>query len=430
MRRLLLKGSQAIPVSERLAIILSQLLQANGRVVNKEVLAMSVWPDGAVSDANIVQHVYMLRRLFGEKAKDHSFILAVPGRGYRFAPPVEIVQTGFDEPFTTDAASLGVIASSEDFDAFKNYCRGSFFLAQRTPATLNRALEFFSESLNLNPDYVPALIGFARCYGLLGSYGYVSQALTCPLAAEAIAQALVLDPTSAVAHAVRAGLLCFCEWDWNGAREEIRAAIRLNPGSPLVRNNAAWLDVCIGQYDDALAQGRFALALEPASLLYQLLVARVLVHAADYPHAIAIMSNIIEMEPTLYVARRYRAQALLLAGSPENALSDLQLLSQEKGEDSSFRLPMLARAYADLGDPRRAADVFHALQRLSKAEHVLSWNLAIAAAAIHQFDDALDYLEASYKNREPLLPFLRSLPWFKQIANDPRFISLLEKIGP
>src|SRR5580693_3818892 len=92
LRRLLLKGSEAIPVPERLAVILMHLLQANGRVVSKEALASSVWPSDAVSDANLVQHIYMLRQLLGEKAKDHSTILGVPREGYRLAVPVELVQ--------------------------------------------------------------------------------------------------------------------------------------------------------------------------------------------------------------------------------------------------------------------------------------------------------------------------------------------------
>jgi DNA-binding winged helix-turn-helix (wHTH) protein len=428
VRRLLLKGSEAVPVPERLAVILMQLLQANGKVVGKETLATSVWPDDAVSDANLVQHIYMLRRLLGEKAKDHSTILGVPRQGYRMAIPVEVVQTGIDETFTTDAASFGEIVSGKDFDAFKSYCQGSFFLSQRTPDALDRALEFFRESLDANPDYVPALIGVARTYGLLAAYWYVPHETTCPLANAVIDRALAIDPGSAVVHAVRCGHLNFCKWDWTGAREEIELAIRLNPGSPLVRNNAAWLDVCRGRYDEALAHARLAFALEPASLVYQLLVARVLIHSGDYRRAIALMSNIIDIDPSFYIARRYRAQAYVLEGDPKKALADMSSISQEKGEDSSFRLPMVSRAYADLGDMRRAADAFEKLKDLARTQHVVRWNLAIAATAIGRFEDALSYLEAAYRRREPTLVFLRSLPWFKPIARSPRFLTLLEKV--
>jgi tetratricopeptide (TPR) repeat protein len=415
-------------VPERLAVILMHLLQANGRVVSKEALATSVWPNDAVSDANLVQHIYMLRRLLGEKAKDHSAILGVPRRGYRMAIPVEVVQTGIDETFTIDAASLGEIVSGQDFDAFKSYCQGSFFLSQRSPAALDKALEFFRESLNANPEYVPALIGIARTYGLLAAYWHVPHETTCPLAGAAIDGALTIDPGSGVAHAVRGGYLNFCEWDWTGAREEMDLAIQLNPGSPLVRNNAAWLDVCTGRYDEALAHARLALALEPASLAYQLLVARVLVHSGDYRRAIALMSNIIDIDPGFYIARRYRAQAYLLGGSPKLALADLNVISQERGEDASFRLPMISRAYADLGDLRRAKDSFEKLKDLAKTHYVVQWNLAIAAVGIGRFDDALSYLEAAFRRREPTLVFLRSLPWFKPIARTPRFLTVIENV--
>jgi predicted Zn-dependent protease len=170
------------------------------------------------------------------------------------------------------------------------------------------------------------------------------------------------------------------------------------------------------------------LALEPASLAYQLLVARVLVHSGDYRRAIALMSNIIDIDPGFYIARRYRAQAYLLGGSPKLALADLNVISQERGEDASFRLPMISRAYADLGDMRRAKDSFEKLKDLAKIHYVVQWNLAIAAVGIGRFDDALSYLEAAVRRREPTLVFLRSLPWFKPIARTPRFLTVIEKV--
>jgi DNA-binding winged helix-turn-helix (wHTH) protein/Flp pilus assembly protein TadD len=430
MRRLLFKGSQAIPVPERLALILMQLLQANGRVVSKESLAIAIWPNESVSDANLTQHIYMLRQLFGDRAKEHTHILAVPRRGYRFALPVQTSGLSFDETFTADPAELGELVSASDFEAFRFYCQGSFYLAKRTAPNLRRALEFFEKALTINPLYVPALIGLSRAYSLMGSYWYMPPNVTFPYASKAIDRVLLIEPANAVAHAVKSGSLCFADWNWERARAEIDQAIRLNPGSPLVRNNATWLDISMGRYEDALVQARLALALEPASLLNQLLVARALLHSRKYDHATAIMTSILEADDTFHVARRYRAQAYLLGGHPEKALNDLERLPQERSEDCSFRLPMLGRAFADLGDESRAHEVFDALRELARTHYVVFWNLAIVAVGIGRCEDTLAYLEMAYAQHEPTLPFLRSLPWFEPVARDDRFTKLLAKIGP
>lgn len=427
-RRLLFRGEEVTPIPERLSVLLSALLAANGGLVTKERLAESIWQHEAVSDGNLAQHVYMLRRLLGERARDHSYVLSVSG-GYRFALQVVETPIAREEPIP-DAATIGDALLRSGVDPFRNYCQGSFFIEQRTAPAIKRAIEFFDAALRSNPNYVPALIGLARSRALLAEYWHAPPGLSFPLAKKAIARALAIDPTSAVAHAVRSGLLCFCDWDWKGAQEEIDLAIRLNPGSTFVRNNAAWLYVCTGRYADALAQAECALMMEPSSLPLQLLLARVMLHSRDYSNAIAIMTSLLETDETFYIARRYRAQAHLLAGDPEKAITDLQLLPQERSEDPSFRLPMLARAYADMGETQRAEEVFERLLSMARTDYVVSWNLAIVAAGLGRLEEAMAYLEAAYEQRESTLAFLKSLPWFAALVATPRFRTLLMKTGP
>jgi DNA-binding winged helix-turn-helix (wHTH) protein/tetratricopeptide (TPR) repeat protein len=428
MRRVLLRGSSVTPVAERLALILTQLLQAGGRVVSKETLAVTVWPNDAVSDGNLVQHIYLLRRLFGETAKDRSHVLSVPRTGYRFAVPVEVVESSLNETFTTDAASLGAIVSGAQFEPFRTYCQGSYFLEQRTAPAIRRAAVFFQSSLQASSDYVPSLIGLARAHQYLGTYWHLPPNLAFPPALEAVEKALAIDPASAVAHAVRSGLLCFWKWDWDGARRESKLAITLNPGSTFVRTNAAWVHVCAGRLERALLEAQLALTLEPSSLSLQLLVARVLLHSGKNTEAIALMSNILETSPAFYIARRYRAQAYLLDAQPEKAIGDLELLPQEPSEDPSFRLPMLGRAYADAGESRRAVEVFDALRGLARTQYVVCWNLAIVASGLRRYADALSYLETACEQHEATLPFLGSLPWFEAISGDARFKQIVQRV--
>jgi DNA-binding winged helix-turn-helix (wHTH) protein/lipoprotein NlpI len=429
-RRLLFRGVEVTPIPERLALLLTELVEARGALVSKEALAESLWPHEAVTDGNLAQHVYMLRRLLGERARDHAYILSVSGSGYRFALPVVNALPLPNEPAAVDPATLGDALLHGGVDAFRNYCQGSFFVEHRTAPSIRRAIDFFEASLATNPKYVPALIGLARSHSLLAEYWHAPPNLAFPRARKAIAQALALDSTSALAHAVRCGILCFSDWDWNGAQEEIDLAIRINPGSTFVRNNAAWLYVCTGRYTHALQQAQYALVMEPSSLPLQLVLARVLVHAGDYSNAVALMSSLLDTDPAFYIARRYRAQAYLLNSQPEKAVSDLELLPQEHSEDPSFRLPMLGRAYADLGERDRADKILSTLRSMAATDYVVRWNLAIVAIGLGRLEEAMAYLETAYEQREATLPFLKSLPWFEPISGSRRFRDLLRKIGP
>jgi uncharacterized protein len=87
--RYLLSGSEIRPVPEKLFQILLLLLEANCHIVEKHAFFDRLWPDTATSDANLTQHVFMLRGLLGQHADDRVYIVTVPGKGYRFAVPIE-----------------------------------------------------------------------------------------------------------------------------------------------------------------------------------------------------------------------------------------------------------------------------------------------------------------------------------------------------
>ncbi len=90
-RGVLCHGAAVIPLSERLSALLMLLVHANGNVIDKETIAENVWPDTAVSDGNLSQHMYMLRQLLDERARDRTYIVTARGKGYRFVAPVSVV---------------------------------------------------------------------------------------------------------------------------------------------------------------------------------------------------------------------------------------------------------------------------------------------------------------------------------------------------
>jgi predicted ATPase/DNA-binding winged helix-turn-helix (wHTH) protein len=69
--------------------ILELLVKAAGRLVSKDEIMRTVWPNTVVVENNIQVHVSTLRKLFGGK---HGWIRTEAGRGYRFAPPSDVAE--------------------------------------------------------------------------------------------------------------------------------------------------------------------------------------------------------------------------------------------------------------------------------------------------------------------------------------------------
>jgi DNA-binding winged helix-turn-helix (wHTH) protein/lipopolysaccharide biosynthesis regulator YciM len=430
-RRRLFSEGECIALPERAFQLLFLLIQAAGDVVSKETLASKVWPDSTVSDANLSQHIYLLRQTLGERAKDRSYIMTVPGKGFRFAAPVGVATA----VFASDALDYASSAATADdllgggLETLREYCRGSQLLERRTAPHLWAAIEAFENAIRLDAACIPALVGLARAYASLAQLGDAPAKPAFEKARKAIARALNVDPSSAGAHAALSEILLFSDWDWDGARKELEYARRLNPASTFVRSSAAWLSICEGAHDKARIEIQRALMLDPSSVHLLLLFAQAMIHAGDFRQAVPCLSSLIELEPGLHIARRYRAQAYLLAEEPAKAIRDLQPLSPDRTEDPAFRLPMLSRAFADYGDLRRARELHEKLVELSATNYVGHWNVALSAIGLGEEEEAMDRLERAFEEREPSMVFLKNLHWFARLEKTARFKKLRDDIG-
>jgi DNA-binding winged helix-turn-helix (wHTH) protein len=90
-RRLLLRGQNPVALSPKAFDLLLVLLERSGEVVSKDDLMKLLWPDTFVEESNLGQHVFQLRKALGDRPQDHTYIVTVPGRGYRFAEQVRPV---------------------------------------------------------------------------------------------------------------------------------------------------------------------------------------------------------------------------------------------------------------------------------------------------------------------------------------------------
>ncbi|HEY2954933.1 MAG TPA: alpha/beta fold hydrolase [Candidatus Eisenbacteria bacterium] len=101
-RRLLCDG-RPIPLTARVFDTLRVLVEHAGRLLTKDELMQSIWPDSVVEENNLNHNVSVLRRALGEQATGQSYIETVPRAGYRF---VAEVRESIDERRTPSHAGV------------------------------------------------------------------------------------------------------------------------------------------------------------------------------------------------------------------------------------------------------------------------------------------------------------------------------------
>jgi TolB-like protein/DNA-binding winged helix-turn-helix (wHTH) protein len=79
----------SVPLTSRVFETLLYMVEHHDSVLDKERIMEAVWPDSIVEENNLAQAISKLRQLFGETPGSHSYIVTVPGRGYRFVAEVK-----------------------------------------------------------------------------------------------------------------------------------------------------------------------------------------------------------------------------------------------------------------------------------------------------------------------------------------------------
>jgi len=96
-RRLVSRGQQVLPLTSKTFDTLLVLVRNHNRVLAKQELMETLWPDSFVEEVNLAQNVSALRKVLGESPGENLYIATIPGKGYRFVGEVRVVGGEGDE---------------------------------------------------------------------------------------------------------------------------------------------------------------------------------------------------------------------------------------------------------------------------------------------------------------------------------------------
>ena len=181
--------------------------------------------------------------------------------------------------------------------AHEAYLRGLYLWNGREPRDLTLAIESYKQAAALDPGYALPHAGLADAYDFLGNLSQIPQSTAYGLARQEATQALAIDSTLAEAHASLAELRTEYEWDWAGAEREFRRAIELNPGYATAHEWYAEYLSRMGRHEEALAEIRRAVELDPLSPPVNGMLGTVYFHGRQTDRAIQLYRRALAMRP-------------------------------------------------------------------------------------------------------------------------------------
>ena len=319
---------------------------------------------------------------------------------------------------------------TENTEAHQFYLKGRFFWNKRTGNDLKKSIDYFEQAIATDPNYALGYAGVADAYVFLPGYTAGAPRDCYPKAMAAAKKALELDNTLAEAHTTLALALWYYDFDFTQANREFQRAIELNPnyatGHQQYGNNTL---SALGRFDDAIAEGKRAVELDPLSLVINADLGVNYYYACRYDEAIAQERKTLEMNPGYYFAYLNLGQALEMKGGRDAAIAEYQK-ARALNDDPSV-LGLLAHAYGLSGNKMEAEKILDQLKALSKARYVSAYSFALAYLGLGNKEEALSRLEQSYQDRAGAdIGWIRVDHLLDPLHGDPRFEALAEKIVP
>jgi TolB-like protein/Tfp pilus assembly protein PilF/predicted Ser/Thr protein kinase len=327
-----------------------------------------------------------------------------------------------------EKAALGK-RSTADTEAYNLYLKGLYFLARPNPESIWKALGFFHEALDRDPNFARAHAGVANVYGYLGTMNLAPQTEVFPKANAALKNALGLDPDLAEAHDIAAQVEFYFDWDWAAAEKSIGRALELNPSNTIARGMHGWMLLSRKRFEECLAEIDRALTIDPLMpLLYAWSIG---LHAAcgRNDEALEDFAKLRQIEPNLGLAYFHAAVAYYRKGLIDKAIETF-LRGRELVIFPGWSEGMLILCHLEKGDRGKADELLRDMLEDRKKFPVSPVCLAWSVACLGDIDGAFEWLETAIKERDPLMAFIYVYTEFlvPELARDPRFTALLDRL--
>jgi TolB-like protein/DNA-binding winged helix-turn-helix (wHTH) protein len=306
-------------------------------------------------------------------------------------------------------------------EAFDAYLQGYYFFERNTDKDTEMAGKYYERATQLDPSYALAWVGLSRVRKWQAHRNLIPSEEGFRLAREAVERALALNPKLAAAHTQMGRIKQQLDFDWAGGDASYQRAAELEPGNPEAVTGAASSAAILGRFDEALRLNRRAVDLDPLNAGSWESLGETEYFMGQLDEAVADVKKSLELNPDVFPGPLMLGKIYVLQGRPQDALPAI-----ERVRDEPQRAFLYVIAYYALG---RKKESDAALSELITKHPSDSFHIAEVYAFRNQSDEAFEWLDRAYAQRNSGLIGTKVDPLLKSLHNDPRFAEFLKKLN-
>jgi tetratricopeptide (TPR) repeat protein len=150
-------------------------------------------------------------------------------------------------------------------------------------------------------------------------------------------------------------------------------------------------------------------------------------YSGRYQEAVAQLQSVLAMKSDFLLAHLWLARALLEMRRFDAALAETAI-AESTARDWSVLVTARCFTYAMAGMTSEAQAVLREMDALARQRFVTSYGVALVHAGLEHKDEAFSWLDGAFEERSHWLVWLRLDPRWRNLRDDPRFATLIEKI--
>jgi Tfp pilus assembly protein PilF len=315
-------------------------------------------------------------------------------------------------------------------EAQELYLKGEYHWAKRTPEDLNKAVDYFTQSIVKDPSYAQAYVGLADCYNLLREFSVLPPDEAYPRALAAAQKAVELDDTSPGAHNSLAFATFYWNWDPATAEHEFQRALELDSNFVQGHHWYATFLLVSARYPEALDQIEQARKLDPSSTTIQADKGWILYNAGRQSEAFTLLRQLESTDPTLATVHGYLAEIYFERKDYERFFDESKQAAQLRHDEAGLAVANAARRGFSAGGLEAMRETMLPVQKeMLNRDLASAYDVAATCALLGKQEEALRYLQVAYEKREIGLLYLSRNPDFNSLHDDLAYQEIAERVG-
>jgi tetratricopeptide (TPR) repeat protein len=293
---------------------------------------------------------------------------------------------------------------------------------------VEKSIAYFEDAIRRDPSFAPAYVGLAAAYEEYGTPGIggAPPSDVRPKVVGAVRKALDLDPELPGAHYLMAAIYQE-QWQWSDAERENKRALELTPNDSSAQLSfSSWM-LCQGRTDEALSWARRARELDPIGVTGAT-IGWMQFHSRHYDEAIRELRSDLAVYPEDALRYWFLGYALIANGQAGDAIPALEKAVALSGRSPAM-IGVLVRAYAHAGQRAKALRLLGELKQRQKKGYIPAAAFVHAYLGLGDDEQALVWLQKAYDEHSAILQYAKVHPFFDPLRSDPRFQSLLRRVG-